>query len=63
MRIALVHDYLNQYGGAERVLEALHALYPDAPVYTAMYAPAVMPPAYRSCFRPPLHLPTGVRTP
>ena len=46
-RVALVHDYLNQYGGAERVLEQLHALFPDAPVYTSMYEPAAMPPAYR----------------
>lgn len=36
-RIALVHDYLREYGGAERVLEALHALYPEAPVYVAFY--------------------------
>lgn len=35
MKVALIHDYLAEYGGAERVLEALHALYPDAPVYTA----------------------------
>ncbi len=35
MKIALVHDYLKEYGGAERVLEALHQLYPKAPVYTA----------------------------
>lgn len=35
MKIALVHDYLREYGGAERVLEALHEMYPDAPVYTA----------------------------
>lgn len=34
-KIALVHDYLREYGGAERVLEALHELYPDAPLYTA----------------------------
>lgn len=34
-RIAIVHDYLREYGGAERVLEALHKLYPQAPVYTA----------------------------
>ncbi len=33
MKIALVHDYLREYGGAERVLEAIHNLYPDAPVY------------------------------
>lgn len=36
MRIALVHDYLNQYGGAERVLECFMDMYPDAPVYTAI---------------------------
>jgi glycosyltransferase involved in cell wall biosynthesis len=47
MRVAIVHDYLNQYGGAERVLEALHDLYPDAPVYCSIYDPAAMPPAYR----------------
>ena len=42
MRVALVHDYLNQYGGAERVLEELHALFPQAPVFTSMYWPAKM---------------------
>lgn len=35
LKIALVHDYLREYGGAERVLEALHELYPEAPVYVA----------------------------
>lgn len=35
MRIALLHDYLREYGGAERVLEQLHQIYPQAPVYTA----------------------------
>jgi glycosyltransferase involved in cell wall biosynthesis len=39
MKVAIVHDYLNQYGGAERVLEALCELYPDAPVYTSIYSP------------------------
>jgi glycosyltransferase involved in cell wall biosynthesis len=47
MRVAIVHDYLNQYGGAERVLEALHALYPDAPVFTSIYDPDAMPALYR----------------
>ena len=47
MKIALVHDYLNQYGGAERVLEALHDLYPDAPVYTSLYDRARMPAYFR----------------
>ncbi len=35
MKVALVHDYLIEYGGAERVLEALHEIFPDAPLYTA----------------------------
>ncbi len=48
MRVALVHDWLNQYGGAEQVLEALHAMYPDAPVYTSLYAPQRLPGTYRS---------------
>jgi glycosyltransferase involved in cell wall biosynthesis len=37
MKIALVHDYLNQYGGAERVLQVLCAMFPQAPIYTAVY--------------------------
>ncbi len=45
--IALVHDYLNQYGGAERVLEELHTLFPSAPVYTSMYWPEKMSPTIR----------------
>ena len=47
MRIALVHDWLNQVGGAERVLEVLAALYPEAPIYTSMYWPEAMPASYR----------------
>ena len=46
-RVALVHDYLNQSGGAERVLEEFHALWPDAPIFTSIYDRAGMPPAYR----------------
>ncbi|MDW8213086.1 MAG: glycosyltransferase [Roseiflexaceae bacterium] len=45
MRVALIHDYLNQYGGAERVLEALHDLFPTAPIYTSIYDPGAMPSA------------------
>jgi len=37
MRIALVHDYLVQYGGAERVLECFCELFPYAPIYTLVY--------------------------
>ncbi len=35
MRVALVHDYIKEYGGAERVLEVLSEIFPDAPIYTA----------------------------
>ena len=37
MRVAFVHDYLTQLGGAERVFLQMRALYPQAPVYTALY--------------------------
>ena len=37
MRVALVHDYLTQFGGAERVLLALMDLFPDAPVFTLVH--------------------------
>lgn len=37
MKIALVHDYLVQYGGAERVLECFSELFPYAPIYTLVY--------------------------
>ena len=39
MRVALVHDYLNQRGGAERVFAHIAHAYPDAPVYTALHDP------------------------
>lgn len=34
MNVALVHDYLNQYGGAERVFESLLNLFPDSKIFT-----------------------------
>ena len=37
MKIALVHDYLNEFGGAERVLLALSEIWSKAPIYTAFY--------------------------
>src|SRR3989344_370509 len=39
MKVALVHDYLTQYGGGERTLEALAELFPDAPIFTLLYTP------------------------
>ncbi len=43
LRIALVHDYLNQYGGAEIVLRWLHHIFPQAPIYTLIYEPDLLP--------------------
>jgi len=37
--VVIVHDYLGQLGGAERVVEEMCAVYPDAPVFTSFYAP------------------------
>lgn len=37
MRIALVHDYLAQDGGAERVLKAFHEVWPDAPIFVLFH--------------------------
>ncbi len=47
MNIALAHDDLIQYGGAERVVDVLHDIYPSAPLYTAVYAREQMPAHYR----------------
>ena len=47
MKVALVHDYLNQMGGAERVLLALHEIFPDAPIYTSIYDPKFVDVAFQ----------------
>lgn len=39
-RVAIVHDYLTQRGGAERVVLAMARAFPDAPVHTSLYEPA-----------------------
>ena len=46
MEVTLVHDWLNQMGGAEAVLENLVQLYPRAPIYTSIYWRDKMPPSY-----------------
>jgi len=48
MKVALVHDYLNQMGGAERVVLALHEMFPDAPLYTSIYDPKRVDTAFQS---------------
>ncbi len=47
-KTALVVSWLNQYGGAERVLEVVHELFPSAPVFTSTYWAAAMPATYRT---------------
>ena len=37
LKVVLVHDFLNQYGGAERVLEVMREIFPEAPIYTLLY--------------------------
>jgi len=60
--VALIHDYLVQYGGAEKTLEAIIELFPDAPIYTSVYKPEnfsralnskeiITPKAFGSVFR------------
>lgn len=42
-KVALVHDYLLEYGGAEKTLEAIIELFPEADIYTGLYNPKKMP--------------------
>jgi len=39
VRIAIAHDYLNQMGGAEKVVEVFHDMFPSAPIYTSVFNP------------------------
>ncbi len=43
MKIAIVHDYLNQYGGAERVFETFLEIWPEADVFTLLYDKKQLP--------------------
>jgi glycosyltransferase involved in cell wall biosynthesis len=45
-RVALVHDYLTQRGGAERVVLSLARAFPDAPLFTSLYEPATTFPEF-----------------
>jgi glycosyltransferase involved in cell wall biosynthesis len=38
-RVAIVHDYLNQRGGAEKVVLEMSDMWPQAPIYTSLYRP------------------------
>jgi glycosyltransferase involved in cell wall biosynthesis len=56
MRIALVHDYLTQRGGAERVALSLTRAFPEAPLYTSLYDPAGTFPEFAEADVRPLPL-------
>ncbi|HXI25026.1 MAG TPA: glycosyltransferase [Pyrinomonadaceae bacterium] len=59
-RIALVHDYFVQMGGAERVAEAMHDSFPGAPIYTTVALPQSLPSRMRAAdirTSPMQHLP------
>lgn len=43
MKVALVYDRINKWGGAERVLLALCEIWPEAPIFTAVYNPPTAP--------------------
>jgi len=47
LRVALVHDYLNQPGGAEKVVEVFAEMFPDAPIYTSVYDRDRMPDVWK----------------
>jgi len=47
MKTALVHDWMNQIGGAEDVLENMAGMFPLSPILTSLYAPERMPGHWR----------------
>lgn len=47
MKVAIVHDWLTIYGGAESIIRILHEMFPDAPIYTTVYDKKNMPEDFR----------------
>jgi len=47
VKVALIYDWLNQFGGGERVLSELHSMFPEAPVFTTVHAPERLPESMR----------------
>jgi len=47
-KIAIVHDWLTNMGGAENVILAFHEAYPDAPIFTSTYEPTKVP-LFKDC--------------
>jgi glycosyltransferase involved in cell wall biosynthesis len=47
MKVAIVHDWLTNIGGAERVILAFHELFPKAPIYTSVFNPDKLPDEFK----------------
>ncbi|MDI6603796.1 MAG: glycosyltransferase [Thermoanaerobacteraceae bacterium] len=47
MKIAIVHDWLTNMGGAERVVLAFHEIFPEAPIYTSVFNPYKVPDEFK----------------
>lgn len=47
MKVAIVHDFLNQMGGAEQVVKVFREIFPDAPIYTSIYVPSAVCPSFK----------------
>jgi glycosyltransferase involved in cell wall biosynthesis len=47
MKLAIVHDYLSQFGGAERVVLNFHEIFPEAPIFTSIYDKDKLPKEFR----------------
>jgi len=54
--VAIVHDYLTQRGGAERVVLSMARAFPEAPVYTSLYSPETTYPEFADVDVRPLWL-------
>lgn len=47
LKVAIVHDWLVSYAGADRVVDCMHHVFPDAPIYTLVYDKDKMPTWFR----------------
>lgn len=47
-RVALAHDWLTNVAGGERVLLAIHEIYPEAPIYTSVYNRQALPEVFQN---------------
>ena len=48
MKLAIVHDFLAQMGGAEQVVKIFREIFPEAPIYTSIYIPSAVCPSFQT---------------